>query len=256
MWIAVGAVVVVLLLGSIGVALALALSRSGDRDPGSALGPSTPATEATATSEPTTEPTTEAPSTTPSPTITEAGGPPPQPTGPAFTSLRVTATCYPPSGTLTVEWAMVQADNVQLFAPDGVNPYGGHDGASGSTELEVSCTPGQQYVVRAVAQNQSQAGETREVRGTWQASPPIMTGLSASNFTCAQGSGEVLLTWSSLGADEVRFTANGTQLSETATSGNRYVNIPCSSGGSTTIRAVPRRGGVDGQPSDFVVTWP
>jgi serine/threonine protein kinase len=256
-WIAVGAVVVLLLLGSI--AVALALSRSGDRDPDIAAGPSTSAPEATATttvtSEATTEPTTE-PSATPSPTDTGAGGPAPQPTGPAFASLRVTATCYPPSGQLTVEWALVRADNVQIYAPDGTNLYGGYGGANGSAEVEVNCTPGQSYVVRAVAQNQSQAGETREVRGTWQASPPVMTELSASDFTCGPTSGQVLLSWSSLGADEVRLSANGSPIPETAPSGYKYVYIPCNSGGTTTIRAVPRRGGVDGQPREYVVTWP
>ena len=265
LWIAAAAVVTVLLLGSLGVVGALSLFN--DRDPASALGPNTAAADATAPSETSTEPASATPSetgasATPSATITEAGGPAPQsagppPTGPAFVSLRVTATCYPPSGTLTVEWAMVRADNVQLFAPDGRNPYGGHDGATGSTELDVSCTPGQQYVVRAVAQNQSQAGETREVRGTWPDSPPAMTGLSAGDVACSLGVGELVLTWNSIGADEVRLFADGTPLAETATSGNRYVTVPsCTSGGSTTIRAVPRRGGVDGQPREIVVTWP
>ena len=256
-WVAAGAVVVLLLLGSI--AVALALSRSGDRDPDLAAGPDTSAAEdtATVTSEAAAQPTTE-PSATPSPTDAGAGGPAPQPTGPAFTSLRVTATCYPPSGQLTVEWALVRADNVQLYAPDGRNLYGGYDGANGSAELEVNCTPGQSYVVRAVAQNQSQAGESREVRGTWQASPPTMTGLTASNLACVQSSGELRLVWYSLGADEVRLLANGSPIPDAPTgpNGDKYLSIPCSSGGSTTIRAIPRRGGVDGQPRDLVVTWP
>ena len=255
-WLAVGAVVMALLLVSVGVVFAL--SRSGDTDPGLAADPSTPAADATELS----EAPTESAATTPSPTVTEAAAPAtqsagPPPTGPAFVSLRVTATCYPPGGVLTVEWAMVRADNVQIYAPDGTNSYGGYDGATGSAELDVTCTPGQPYVVRAVAQNQSQAGESREVRGTWQASPPIMTGLSASNIVCVQGSGELDLTWSSLGADKVSLSSSSTQAVDVGSAGYnyRYV-IPCSSGGTTTIRAVPIRGNVQGQAREIVVTWP
>ena len=266
--IAAAAVVAVLLLGSLGVILAL--SRSGDLEPGSTLGSNTPAADATPTSEAPTAlvsagPTpgeTEEASAAPSVTVGGAGGAggaAPPSTGPAFVSLRVNATCYSSNGQLTVEWEMVRADNVQLFAPDGQNPFGGYDGASGSTVLDgLSCAPGQPYVVRAVAQNQSQAGETREVRGTWPDSPPMMTELSASNVACLPSSGQFDLAWSSLGADEVRLLADGSQFATVGPSGFRqfFGDIPCSSGGSTTVRAVPRRGGVDGPARELVVTWP
>ncbi|MEV8517463.1 protein kinase [Dactylosporangium sp. NPDC051484] len=186
----------------------------------------------------------------------------PKPTGPMMTSIVVkNITCLvnseggPWEGQFDVSWAAVQADHVQLYGPTAKDSLGGFDGAKGDATFAFPCTPNGTFLLRAVPQSQSTAGQLKDYQGKWPDGTDV-TSFTVSNAQCVGGEANVDLTWKTRNATAVSVFVDGVRKINLNASGTYGpFKIDCTPGAATVLRVVAYNGPAYGGSRDKTLKW-
>lgn len=256
---AAAAVVAVLLISGGSYAAVQLLGQSQESGSGGDSGSEGDGGESTDTPEP--DATAEV---TESPAEQTTSAPPEEHTGPVMTSISVShVQCQDRThngwlGQVHVKWRAERADNVQLYGPDSHSALGGFDGDSGEDSFEFPCEPGGSFLIRAVPQMQSKAGQRKDYNGKWPNGARLVT-FSVHKYACEGSSGQLEVEWTTDGADEVRLFLNGTQQFTDVSNepnGHTIVHANCSNGQHYFIRGVAYNNGKAGGSRNVDVSWP